>query len=154
MKNILIILLLILFGVAPALAQGSDDKPPKMSAAEEAIRITQSRRFEAMMRGEMKLLDKLLDDDLTYTHSNGIVDTKTDLIESLKTGQVKYDSIESTDIHVRFFRETAVVTGQAHMKVRLQGPPLDFRVRFTEVYVKRGKQWLLVAWQSTRMTER
>ena len=152
MKCIVVILFLISFGVAPVLAQEPDGKPPKMSAAEEAIHITQSRRFEAMMRGEAKLLDKLLDDDLTYTHSDGIVDTKTDLIESLKTGHIRYDSIEPDDMRVRVYRETAVVTGQAHMKARLQGQPLDFRIRFTEVYVKRGKQWLLVVWQSTRAT--
>ncbi|MCS6805026.1 MAG: nuclear transport factor 2 family protein [Acidobacteriota bacterium] len=178
MTKHLVILLLILTGPAPMPAQTLEEKCPggtalmvsewsapmpaqtleekrlKMSAAEEAVRMAQIRRFEAMMRGQVKLLERLLDDDLTYTHSSGIVDTKADLLHSLQAGAIRYDSIEADDIQIRLYGQTAVVTGQARMKVRRQGQPLDFRVRFTEVYVKRNNQWLLIAWQSTEINER
>lgn len=153
MKHHAIILLLILAGLVPTPAQTRDEKRSKMSAAEEAVRMAQVRRFEAMMRGQVRLLDRLLDDDITYTHSNGTVDTKADLLQSLKTGAIRYDLIEPDDVQVRLYGQAAVVTGQARMKVRRQGQPFDFRVRFTEVYARRNNQWLLVAWQSTQIEE-
>jgi hypothetical protein len=33
------------------------------------------------------------------------------------------------------------------------GNPVSFRVRFTDVYVNKGGQWQMVAWQSTRLPE-
>ncbi|MCW5736576.1 MAG: hypothetical protein KIS73_20785 [Enhydrobacter sp.] len=31
------------------------------------------------------------------------------------------------------------------------GNPLAFRLRFTDVYAKRGDRWQMVAWQSTKL---
>jgi ketosteroid isomerase-like protein len=46
-----------------------------------------------------------------------------------------------------------VVTGIARVQVLSGGQPVTFRMRYTDVYVKRGNRWQMVAWQATRMPQ-
>jgi hypothetical protein len=39
------------------------------------------------------------------------------------------------------------------MNVRVRGQQASFRVRFTDVYVKRDDRWQMVAWHATRLPE-
>jgi hypothetical protein len=83
MRSIIIVLSCILMLASSTLAQRPEAKSTRLSEAEEEVRFAESRRFEAMMRGNVTLLDRLLADDLTYTHSTGIVETKIGFLESL-----------------------------------------------------------------------
>ena len=121
--------------------------------AEAAILATETRRYAAMIAADVRALDVLLGDDLTYTHSTGRVDGKEQFLESLKTGQLKYKSIDRQDVRVKVYGDTAVVTGEAHMKVEAGGNALDLPVRFTDVYVKAAGGWQMVAWQSTKLAQ-
>src|SRR5436309_3976659 len=56
------------------------------SKAETEIRQLENRRIQAMLKVDTEELNRILADDLTYTHSSGQVDTKSQLIESLKSG--------------------------------------------------------------------
>jgi hypothetical protein len=119
---------------------------------EEIIKM-EDRRIKAMTQTDSAALDQILADDLTYTHSSGMLETKAQFIESLKSGRVKYESVECDEVKVRDYGTTAVVTGFANFKVQSGGRGTSFRVRFTDVYVNRGDLWQMVAWQSTRLPE-
>jgi ketosteroid isomerase-like protein len=121
--------------------------------AEPEIRQMESRRIQAMLRVDTEELNRVLADDLTYVHSSGQVDSKAQLIDSLQSGQRKYESIQPEDVKVRVYGEAAVVTGRAQMKTKSQGQDFNFRVRFTDVYVKKAGSWQMVAWQSSRLPE-
>jgi hypothetical protein len=60
---------------------------------------------------------------------------------------VKFESAEATDVNVRVFGSTAVVTGIGVFKV--VGVPTTFRERFTDVYAKRKGRWQPVASHTT-----
>ncbi len=119
--------------------------------AEQEIRQREIRRFEAMVRGDVAALDDILSEDLTYTHATGVFETKAEFIAKLKSGQTKYESFAPEDMLVRLYGTTCVVTGMARVKVRVKGEPLSFQLRFTDVYVKKGDRWQMVAWQATRL---
>lgn len=119
--------------------------------AEQEIRQQETRRFEALVQGDLGTLDEILADDLTYTHASGVYESKAQFIANLKSGQVKYESLTPEDILVRAYGTTGVVTGVARVKVRVKGEPLSFQLRFTDVYVKKGGRWQMVAWQATRL---
>lgn len=119
------------------------------ATAEQAVRQVEDRRVKATIDNDFATLEAVLADDLTYGHSNGVVDTKASYIESLRSGKTKYLTIERTPSVVRVYGDTAVVTGTA--TVGLRGQPAPFALRYTLAYVRREGQWRMVAWQSTRL---
>lgn len=122
-----------------------------MKGREEGRVLAADRgRFHAMIKGDLDALDGLLADDLTYTHSDGRTETKAEFLAALKSGRLVYERIEPKSVQVRLFDLAAVVTGRSHLWVRLEGKSVDFSIRHLAVYERRGGQWRLLAWQSTR----
>ncbi len=153
MKATLVVAMLVLLGPLSAAAQTTEKEANRTeSKTREEIRQLEARRLRAMIDADTAALDSILGDDLTYTHSNGAVDTKASFLAALKSGKLKYESV-STDGEVRVQGDTAVVTGRGAMKVRAGDRELDMAVRFTDVYAKRDGRWQMMAWQSTRIVE-
>jgi len=121
--------------------------------AESEIRQLEARRIQAMLKVDTEELNRLLADDLTYTHSSGQVDTKSQLINSLKAGERKYLMIEPQGVKVRLYGAAAIVTGLAKLKTFSKGQESNFQVQFTDVYAKKKGHWQMVAWQSSRLPE-
>ena len=111
------------------------------------------RRMEAMCRQDVATLNALLADDLVYTHSSARLDTKQSLIGGMESGTTVYSSIEPSDVKAQDFGNAVVLTGAARIRVTANGNPLDFGVRFTDVWVNQDGRWQMVAWQSTRLPE-
>jgi len=122
------------------------------SADEKAIREAEKQRFEAQIAQNVEVLEKVLADDLLYTHSNGLTDTKEAYIQSIKEGKTRYNVIDVQEMTVRFYGKTAVINGRANVRVTTNGQASDLKLKYTDVYVKNGKQWQMVAWQSLRLS--
>ena len=60
-----------------------DSRVSKLQATDEA-------RVAAFKSGDAAALGSVLSDELRYAHSNGLVDSKTSLIELISTGKTKY----------------------------------------------------------------
>jgi len=135
----------IFFGFSQNATFGADN------TVEKEIRQLEMRRFELTVQKNIKELREILADDLTYTHSNGLLDGKEQLLESLNSGKTLYQSIQSEEIKVRVLGETAIINGVAAMRVWSNGQTNDLHLRYTDVYAKRNGKWQLIAWQSTRL---
>ena len=122
-------------------------------AAEQEVRRAESDRFAAMVKRDLATVDKLLAPELIYTHGDGRVIDKAAFMADLKTGDFKYVSIEPTDLNVRIFGDTAIVTGGAGMQVINKGVPAQIRIRYTNTQLRRNGSWQMVAWQATRVPE-
>ncbi len=66
---------------------------------------------DAMTKADGAALEKLLADELSYTHSNAQVQDKAAFISDIKSGKIKYLTVESTDQKARIFGNMAIVTG-------------------------------------------
>jgi hypothetical protein len=118
-----------------------------------ALLATNATRFEAMVRGDLPGLDTLLAPELTYIHSDGGLESKTEFLTTLWTGRLRYQAIDPTDLKVHLYGDAGVVTGRSRMRVRAGPELLQFSIRFTALYRRTGKRWLLAAWQATRILE-
>ena len=143
--------LAIFFLLASTLAQATNSSPSK----EEELRLAEHSRVEALVNSDVARLEKLLGDDLTYTHSTGIKESKAEFLHLIQSGEVKYDSMQHENgASIRLYGDTGVLTGTSRVKVSVRGQALNLHIRFTEVWVKRDRgPWQLVAWQSTRIAE-
>jgi ketosteroid isomerase-like protein len=122
-----------------------------MSANGQKVLELDRKRMSAMAEKDISTLTALLSDDLVYTHSSARLDTKQSLIEAMQSGATVYSAVEPTDVKAQDFGDAVVLTGSARIAVAVNGKPNAFSVRFTDVYVNRGGQWQMVAWQSTRL---
>jgi ketosteroid isomerase-like protein len=109
------------------------------------------QRMTAMAAKDIAALNRLLADDLIYTHSSARLDTKKSLIGAMESGSTVYTAIEPSDVVAQDLGDAVVLTGVAAISVNSGGNPNSFRVRFTDVYANKGGQWQMVTWQSTRL---
>ncbi len=80
---------------------------PAMAAPrgnEASARATILGRFDAALRGDVATLDKLLADDLDYCTFRGDCETKAQYIGEVKSGRLKYVSIQPTVDRVKLYR--------------------------------------------------
>ena len=127
-----------------AAAQGGG--PPNTT-----VLTAEDQRFAAMIRGDTAVLQSLLADSLTYTHTDGEQQTKRQFLQTVGSGAIHYDSIRPEGRVVHVVGEVAVVTGRSAMHLRAQGQVRAFAIRYLAVYEHRGGRWRLLAWQSTRL---
>ncbi len=104
-----------------------------------------------MVDKDFEELAALLADDLVYVHTSGEVESKPQFLQRLRSGSLRYRSIEPADVRVRMYGDTAVVTGRSHMAVTNSGSDREFEILYTAVYATNGGRWQLVSWQSTRI---
>ena len=74
---------------------------------------------------------------------------KSDTINARRSGQLRYDSIDVTEMVVRLYGNTAVVTARAEVRGRDLGEEFNGPYRYTRVWVKRNGRWQTVSYQAT-----
>ena len=107
-----------------------------------------------MVAGDVAALAPLLADDLTYTHSNGLVETKEHFLASISSKAIQYQALVEKDAKVQLYGgDAAVLTGGVDIQAVFQGKPVALPARFTAVYVRQEGSWRLAAWQTTRLPD-
>ncbi len=115
------------------------------------VTAADAARYRAMEAGDIPTLARYLGDDLIYTHSSALVDSKSTYIDSLRSGKVVYKQTRRSDLRVSPYGCTAVVTGRGDFGVSIEGKDVDVQLRFTNVWVKNPEGWQMVAWEATRI---
>ena len=122
----------------------------KMAAVEpaDAVRDVAEGWYQAAVKQDAAALNRYLADDLSYCHAGGKVQTKSEYIAGVMKGPPHYESLTYSDMKIKLYGKTAVLT--AYADVKLVNTPL-FRVRTLHVYVENDGHWQLVAHESTRL---
>lgn len=123
---------------------------PDPSSPEGVVLAAEARRYKAMIEADVAGLEKLLADDLRYTHANGSVETKYQLIASLEAGNLDYQAIGTREVTVRVVGDLAVITGVAELRLAVRGVRSWAHLLYTAAYRKREGSWQLWVYQSTR----
>lgn len=142
MKRILTTIILALALTAAVAAQ---------TAAEKQMLKLEQQWVEALTKADTTALERIYHNDLTYTHSSGVVDTKASYLAGLKSGNIKYLSLDRDEIKVSLYGNTALVTCRAEIKLLNKEQPVSLTVRLLHVYIRQGGRWQMVAHQSTRI---
>lgn len=105
---------------------------------------------QALVDRQTTSLNQHTDKALSYGHSNGWVETKADLIKDLETGYIVYHSYKEDSLNIVVNGNMANVRFIADIRATLQGKTSDFHLKVLEVWVKKGKRWLLFARQAVK----
>jgi ketosteroid isomerase-like protein len=124
-----------------------------MSGNSERIIALDRERMQAMADKDIGRLNELLCDGLVYTHSSTRMDTKQSLLDGMTSGATVYTSVTPSEVEAQDLGDAVVLTGIARINLNSNGTPVEFGVRFTDVYQNQGGSWRMVAWQSTRLPD-
>lgn len=106
---------------------------------------------KALIAQDTVVLKQLLHKDLTYGHSNGWIETKTDVINDLVTGRLAYDKIESKDLKWTVTNNIATMRSTTEVGYRLNDKPGELKMHVLQVWLKTNKGWQLLSRQSTKL---
>src|SRR2546430_2235930 len=111
---------------------------PTTSKDDKEVLAAMDAYKDAMIHKDGAALDKLLSNDLTYTHSGGQLETKADVIKSITTGKTIVEAMDLSDTAVRFYGNVALVKGKVdlyHSKTNI------VHMNVLHVWVKGPQGW-------------
>jgi uncharacterized protein (TIGR02246 family) len=129
------------------------EKVATTSRAEQAVRQVFEELVSSYAKNDAAVPARIFADDFTFTNPIGEVMTKEQRIGQIKPGGVMFDSYSVDDVNVRIYGDTAVVTNRATLAGKRGDQALAGQYRVTQVFVKKGGNWQLVAAQSTPIVE-
>jgi hypothetical protein len=116
------------------------------------VHAANDARVAAMLAPTREKLEAVLSPELRYTHSNGHVDTKASLIDSLLDGSAKYLKYDFHERTVTFPAPgIALMAGRFDVKAVLKGIPAESTISFLAVWRLEQGEWKFLAWQSCKM---
>jgi ketosteroid isomerase-like protein len=118
-------------------------------SSEKEILALEDKRYAAMTGGDFDALEALLHDQLIYTHSSSVTDTKAIWLAAQRAGKTRYKSAAFTERKVRMLGDTALVTGKAQIEAEINGQPRTLKLVFLNAWTKTPQGWKFIAWQST-----
>jgi len=107
---------------------------------------------DAVLHRNAAAMDSLLADDYIAITANGTLQSKEQTLANLKSGIVRFASIDFSDRKVRFYGQTALVTSRAEVSGTTSEGDVSGSYRYTRVYVKdeRGR-WKIVSFEASRI---
>lgn len=117
----------------------------------QAVEQAERGWAKAVVAGDLAGLEKIFADDLIYTHSSGVTDNKTDYIGKLRSGQMKYLSVDYESINVKVYANTAIVHSKARIKAQTATGSVDSNLVMLHVWMKNKGAWQLFAHESTKL---
>jgi uncharacterized protein (TIGR02246 family) len=125
------------------------------AGAEDAVKQAERDWASAVVKKDFAVLERVLSDDLAYTHSDGRLDTKPAFIEALRSGKQAYNAAEHESIDVRLIgKDVALVRTRLKMTAASGGQtamPANYST--LRVYQLKNGRWQLVAHQSARLAK-
>ncbi|MGB8116991.1 MAG: nuclear transport factor 2 family protein [Candidatus Sulfotelmatobacter sp.] len=104
---------------------------------------------EAILHRDADFSTRTLADDYVAITPLGQVTSKQDAISARRSGQLRYESMNVTEMVVRLFGDTAVVTARAEVKGHQLGEDFSGPYRYTRVWIRRNGHWQTVSYQAT-----
>jgi ketosteroid isomerase-like protein len=150
----LLLVLTVLITWAPSEGQHVAVRPRTImdSGDQEIIRqIVEMEREtkEASLRRDSEFPQRVLAEDYVAISPLGQVTTKKEALSARKSGQLRYETIDVSDMVVRLYGDTAVVTARADVKGHQLGEDFSGPYRYTRVWVRRAGRWQTVSYQAT-----
>ena len=108
---------------------------------------------QAMIKQDAKAVAAFEADEYVFTDPNGVVSGKTEDVDGMKSGSLRFTSLESTDMKAIVHSDTGVVVGRQTAKGTFQGQDISGVYRFTDTWIKRDGRWQCVAGQLTRIAK-
>ena len=116
---------------------------------EQKLTSTVKEFHQALVKKNTVSINQQTDKALSYGHSNGWVQTKTDIIKDFETGYISYQNFKEDSITVSMNGNMANVRFIADITATMKTTN-TYHLKVLEVWVKKGKRWVLFARQAVK----
>lgn len=118
----------------------------------EDVKAAEKAWAEATVKADPAALQKVLADDLQYTHSTGDDDTKKMFIENMSNGVRKYTKITHEKIfEPKIYGDIAVIRAIAKIETFMAGKAGGAHLKWIHVFKYNKGTWQLLEHQSLRL---
>ena len=138
MKKTPLLLIVLLFSTLVSIAQTADEK---------AVAATVENLRKAMLDGDKAKLEALTATELTYGHSSGTLEDKSQFVEALVSGKSDFTSINLTNQTIEVVGNVTLVRHELHG----QSDTGAVNIGILLVWKKDGKAWKLLARQAYKL---
>lgn len=131
------------------MAQTAMSRDPE---TEELLAV--ERRFDAaLLAADVGALEGILAERFFLNDFMGGVIPRSELLEYLGSGKLKFHGIVPHELSVQHYGDTGLVTGWTEMKASLQEEASEVKSRFLHVYIRSAGTWHMAAAQGTVVPE-
>ena len=123
--------------------------------ARKEVAATEAAFHGAVLASDVKKLESLLDESFIWTHRAGEQMTRRQLLDELESGELKYSKLETNNVTISVYGDTAVVRGVSPRQRgtspgEASGDTGPFTIFYTLMFVNKGSGWKAVAMHSSR----
>ena len=115
----------------------------------QQVRTAEDRRYRAMQDADLATLDQLCAEELSYAHSSGVRDTKSEYLDKVRSGYYVYRRIDHPVDRVEVLGDTAVVVGRMTADIEVRGTPKTIDNLALAVWTRTSGDWRLLAYAPT-----
>ena len=142
---------LILMLIALSLGTATNDLNASPEEDVKTVAALDTKYQAAVKSNNAATMDQILADDFVLVTGRGKVSRKADLIESARKKEVAYErqDEEPGTQKVRVWGDTAVVTALLWIKAVQGSKPADYKLWFSDTYVRTPTGWRYVFGQAS-----
>ena len=101
--------------------------------------------LDAYEKKDVAAMTAIVADDFTITFPDGGMQTKPQIIESLKRPAGAAMKFKTESVQSRVYGNTVILIGVVISEWTQDGKPMSDRSRYTDTYVRRNGKWQVVA---------
>jgi ketosteroid isomerase-like protein len=121
--------------------------------AKHVMDVTQ-QACDAFRTTDLPAIEKLLAPDFTLVGSDATVQSRSDVIAEVRSGDPQYEVFRNHSMTARVYGDAAVVQGITSLKGTSGGEAFELDVRFSDTLVRADGRWQLVVSHVTRIPSR
>ncbi len=127
-----------------SIALAAEPKPE----VKAAVLAAEQKWVDAVIHGDAPALEKLMAADIIYTHSSAQTQTRAQFIKAASSGSTKYTAIDFSDVVVRQYGPTVIITHKVVTKTVQNG---EAHLYVGEVWAEQNGGWQMVSRQATKL---
>jgi hypothetical protein len=107
---------------------------------------------EALLKKDAVVLNLLLENKLSYGHSNGWIQSKEDVMADFVSGKIEYKKIEAGEEIFNINPNAVTVRSITKVEGVVNGTTFNMSLQVLQVWKRIRKQWVLIARQSVKIS--
>lgn len=118
------------------------------SQAEQEVRKLERAWLDAYEQHDAKAMDAIVADDFTITFPDGSIQTKQQILDSIKAPRKPGSpslKFYTEDVQARVYGETVILIGRVVTEYLRDGKTVKEQSRYTDTYIRRQGRWQVIA---------
>ena len=127
--------------------------PMKNTDVENELLKLEKEFAAAIVKNDPEAIGRFVTDDWIIINADGGIIDKERFLEVIKSGTLTHEMMESDDIRIRVYGDSAVVSALTRTKGKFIGQEFGTHERATDFFESLNGQWRCALTQLTRFTK-